>query len=84
MAHVHQISISGGGVPKGAVPEAEVRAGGIDGDRQATPKIHGGPDRAVCLFSLEVIQALQAEGHPIGRRWRRATVSASATGSGSR
>ena len=26
---------------------------------------HGGKDKAVCLFSLEVIQHFQAEGHPI-------------------
>jgi MOSC domain-containing protein YiiM len=26
---------------------------------------HGGPDRAVSVFSLERIRALQAEGHPI-------------------
>ena len=29
------------------------------------PKIHGGPERAVCLYSLEHILALQEEGHPI-------------------
>ncbi|MEO8908797.1 MAG: MOSC domain-containing protein [Gemmatimonadaceae bacterium] len=27
---------------------------------------HGGPERAVCVYSLERIHALQAEGHPIG------------------
>jgi MOSC domain-containing protein YiiM len=26
---------------------------------------HGGPERAVCIFSLEKIRALQKEGHPI-------------------
>ncbi|HEX9084961.1 MAG TPA: MOSC domain-containing protein [Gemmatimonadaceae bacterium] len=26
---------------------------------------HGGPDRAVCVYSLERIRLLQAEGHPI-------------------
>jgi MOSC domain-containing protein YiiM len=29
------------------------------------PKVHGGPERAVCLFALELIQALQDEGHPV-------------------
>ena len=29
------------------------------------PKVHGGPERAVSLFSLEVIRRLQDEGHPI-------------------
>lgn len=65
LGRVHQISVSGGGVPKRPVPEARIDADGVAGDRQATPKIHGGPDRAVCLFSLELIQALQAEGHTI-------------------
>jgi len=63
--HVHQINVSDGGVPKLPVPEARVTVEGVSGDRQRSPKIHGGPDRAVCLFSLEVIEKLQAEGHPI-------------------
>jgi len=63
--HVHQISISDGGVPKHPVPEARITVDGVAGDRQRSRDIHGGPDRAVCLFSLEVIEALRAEGHPI-------------------
>src|SRR5438093_13621252 len=63
--HVHQISVSNGGVPKLPVPEARVTVEGVSGDRQRSPKIHGGPDRAVCLYSLEAIDKLQAEGHPI-------------------
>ncbi len=35
------------------------------GDRQRNLGLHGGPDRAVCLYSFDLIQALQAEGHPI-------------------
>ena len=27
--------------------------------------MHGGPGRALCLYSLEAIAALRAEGHPI-------------------
>lgn len=38
---------------------------GIVGDEHQFPKIHGGPDKALCLFSLERILELQAEGHPI-------------------
>ncbi|HMO25741.1 MAG TPA: MOSC domain-containing protein [Tepidisphaeraceae bacterium] len=65
-ATVHQISLNPeGGVPKHAVPRATVHTGGVAGDRQRNLKVHGGPERAVCLFSLERIQALQAEGHPI-------------------
>lgn len=65
MARVHSIQISGGGVPKLAVPAARIRFEGVEGDRQRNLKYHGGPDRAVCLFSLEVIQKLQKEGHPV-------------------
>jgi len=63
--HVHQVNVSDGGVPKLPVPEARITVEGVSGDRHNSPKIHGGPDQAVCLFSLEVIEKLQAEGHPI-------------------
>lgn len=62
---VFQINTSPGGVPKRAVRSAEVGPLGLDGDGVNHPKIHGGPDRAVCLWSLERILALQAEGHPV-------------------
>lgn len=64
--HVHQVSLSDGGVPKHAVSSAHVTIEGLTGDRQRNRKYHGGPARAVCLFSLEVIEALRAEGHSIG------------------
>jgi MOSC domain-containing protein YiiM len=64
-SYLHQISVSDGGVPKLAVPEGHVTVQGIVGDRQRNRDVHGGPDQAVCLFSLEVIEALQAEGHTI-------------------
>ncbi len=63
--HVCQVSLSDGGVPKLAVSSARVSFSGLTGDRQRNRKYHGGPDRAVCLFSLEVIDALRAEGHSI-------------------
>lgn len=63
--YLHQISVSDGGVPKLPVPEARVTVEGVAGDRQRNREVHGGVDRAVCLFSLEVIEALQAEGHMI-------------------
>lgn len=65
MARVLQVNTSPGGVPKRAVPEAFVGRGGLSGDAVNHPKVHGGPERAVCLFSLELIRALQDEGHPI-------------------
>jgi len=63
--YIHQLNCSDGGVPKRAVAEAQLTATGLVGDRQAHPGIHGGPDRALCLYSFEQIEALRAEGHPI-------------------
>jgi MOSC domain-containing protein YiiM len=60
---IFQINVSSGGVPKLAIPQATVTLTGLTGDRQGTPKIHGGPDKAVCLWSLEIIQQLQQAGH---------------------
>lgn len=54
-----------GGVPKHAVPQARLTFEIVEGDKQRHLKFHGGPTRAVSLYSLELIQALQAEGHPI-------------------
>lgn len=62
---VYQLNVSNGGVPKLPLLEAVIGELGIEGDAVAKPDIHGGPERAVCLFSLERIEALAAEGHPI-------------------
>jgi MOSC domain-containing protein YiiM len=63
--HLHQINVSDGGVPKRPVLETLVAKTGVEGDRQRNLKVHGGPNRAVCLFSLELLERLQDEGHPI-------------------
>jgi len=62
---VHQLNVSDGGVPKKPVRVAEVGDRGLLGDRQAARQHHGRPLQALCLWSLEVIDALRAEGHPI-------------------
>jgi MOSC domain-containing protein YiiM len=64
-------------VPKRPAPEATITADGVEGDRQRDRRYHGGPDRAVILFSAERIAALQAEGHPIaaGTTGENLTVS---------
>ena len=64
-SRIFQIGVSQGGVPKLALAEAEVTADGLVGDKQADRKHHGGPQRAVCLYSLERILSLQEEGHPV-------------------
>jgi MOSC domain-containing protein YiiM len=65
MGIIYQLNCSDGGVPKLPVAEAEATTTGLVGDRQAHTKIHGGPDRALCLYSLELIEELRREGHPI-------------------
>lgn len=62
---IHQLNVSGGGVPKLPVDEAEVGFRGLVGDHQDDRVHHGRPFQAVCLYGLDVIEALQAEGHPI-------------------
>lgn len=60
-----QINISDGGTPKRSVPNVQITSDGLVGDRQRNLKYHGGPDRAVCLWSVDIIRTLQDEGHPI-------------------
>ncbi|MFL6253465.1 MAG: MOSC domain-containing protein [Pyrinomonadaceae bacterium] len=62
---IFQLNVSDGGVPKLAVREAVLTQGGLEGDRQQDLRYHGGPKRALCLFALERVLELQAEGHPI-------------------
>lgn len=69
--YLYQINCSPGGLPKLPVSEAWISLKGMDGDRHRNRVLHGGPDRALCLFSFEVLEALQREGH---------TVYAGATG----
>jgi len=62
---VVQINVSPGGVPKLPVPAARISRDGVEGDWQRDRRYHGGPERAVSVWSLEVIEALRAEGHPV-------------------
>jgi MOSC domain-containing protein YiiM len=64
--HIVQVNVSDGGVPKRPVPEARIDEKGLAGDRQRHLRFHGGPDRAVCLMAIELIEAWAADGHPIG------------------
>jgi MOSC domain-containing protein YiiM len=63
--YIFQLNCSDGGVPKRPVREAQLTPTGLNCDRQAHLKIHGGPARALCLYALEHITQLQDEGHPI-------------------
>lgn len=62
----YRLNTSPGGVPKRPVLEVEVTPEGLRGDLHNDTRHHGGPERAVCLFSLEVLHRLRAEGHPTG------------------
>ncbi len=55
------VCIGPGGIPKHSVPEARATPSGLVGDKQRYP-IHGGPDRALCLFSIEDYQSLRRDG----------------------
>jgi len=64
-ARIVQISVSPGGVPKLPIPAARVTELGLEGDLHRDMEHHGGPERALCLFALEQIRVLQAEGHNV-------------------
>lgn len=73
----HQINISRGGVPKLPVDTAQVTPEGVTGDYHNDVHNHGGPLQAVCLYSLEQIDRLASQGHPIypGATGENVTVS---------
>jgi len=57
-----QVNVSPGGMPKLPVLQARVTVEGVEGDWQKNRKYHGGPDRAVCLFSTELYDRLRSLG----------------------
>ena len=62
---IYSINLSQGGVPKNRANVASVSVLGLQNDAHEDQKHHGGPERAVCLYAVEIIRALQGEGHPI-------------------
>jgi MOSC domain-containing protein YiiM len=62
MGRVASVNISPGGVPKLPVERAWVGTLGLDADAHNSPS-HGGPDAAVCLYSVEAIARVAADGH---------------------
>jgi MOSC domain-containing protein YiiM len=65
VGEVTHLAVSGGGVPKRGVDGFAVGWSGAEGDVQGDRRHHGRPFQALCLWSADVIAALQAEGHPI-------------------
>ncbi len=62
---VVSLNISQGGVPKLPIQSAQLGVYGFAGDGHDDVESHGGPERAVCIYATELIEALQLEGHPI-------------------
>ncbi len=65
MPYIASVQRSDGGVPKLPVERALVSEQGMEWDWQSNRKHHGGPERALCLYSQELIDQLVLEGHPI-------------------
>jgi MOSC domain-containing protein YiiM len=64
-AHVVQINISPGGIPKRPILLGRAERLGFEGDAVAHPKFHGGPFQAILLISAEVIDELKSRGYPL-------------------
>jgi MOSC domain-containing protein YiiM len=62
---VESVHVSAGGVPKLAIPEATIDAGGIVGDGQSNRRHHGRPWQALCVWSADRVDELASEGHPV-------------------
>lgn len=58
------VNVSPGGVPKRPVASAWVGRLGLNTDGHAEPPpTHGGPEQAVCLYAVEAIERVAADGH---------------------
>lgn len=62
IGRVVSVNVSPGGVPKLPVVGAWVGTLGLDADGHVSPN-HGGPTAAVCLYSVEALARVAAEGH---------------------
>lgn len=62
---VAHVNVSrGGGVPKLPIAGTWVSRLGLEGDAHTEPEpMHGGPEQAVCLYSVESITRVEADGH---------------------
>jgi MOSC domain-containing protein YiiM len=69
LPHISGLFVSQGGVPKTAVSAGIIGPTGLLNDKVKHTKIHGGLNRALCLFSADQLHALQAEGHPLQPGW---------------
>ena len=61
-----QVNTSNGGMPKLPILIGHVTFAGVDGDWQKNRKVHGGPDRAICIYSEELYAWLNEQGVKVG------------------
>jgi MOSC domain-containing protein YiiM len=61
---VVQVSVSQGGIPKLAIPSAELTEIGVTGDAWRYP-FHGGRRKAILLITIEGIDELISQGFPL-------------------
>lgn len=61
VAHLHASK----GLPKKPIDTASIGWKGIDGDVQSSRVHHGRPWQALCVWSIDALDALRAQGHPI-------------------
>jgi MOSC domain-containing protein YiiM len=59
-----QVSVSPGGIPKRAIPSADVTESGVAGDSWRYP-FHGGRRQAILLVTIEGIDELSSLGFPL-------------------
>ncbi len=84
-----QLNTSNGGIPKTSVLAARVTEAGVEGDRQTNRKVHGGSDRAICLYSVELYDDLRKDGidlqpGAVGENFTTSGVDLQALGVGSK
>lgn len=53
------------GLPKKSIERADIGWRGVEGDIQRKRAHHGRPWQALCLWSVDALDTLRAEGHPI-------------------
>ncbi len=58
------VCLGAGGIPKHPVAEGIIGELGLEGDRHRYV-LHGGPDRALCLLSVEMTRTLERDDVPI-------------------
>ena len=60
-----QVSISKGGLPKSAIEEGLIGELGIEGDLHKHTEFHGGPEKAILIIGIEIIEELKQAGYPL-------------------